>query len=61
MYVVKRRSDGAYVSKPGSSSSYTRDLRQARKWEKMSDAMLESCVESEYVADLETELEPYRR
>ena len=39
---------GAYVSKDGYSSSYTKTIKKMKKYETDEDAILDSCVENEY-------------
>lgn len=52
MYVIRRKKDGLYVTKPGSKSSYTTQLENARPYNTKEEAVEDLCVESEYVMDV---------
>ena len=54
MYVIKRVDQGGgYVSKSGSSSSYTRNIRQMEKFETYEDADNNRCKGNEIVVSLD--------
>ena len=57
MYVIKRKSDGAMLSKPGSEKSYTYNLLKARIFTNEQKAK-DSCCSNEYVADVSNLLQP---
>ncbi len=62
MYVLKRMDQGGgYVSKPGSRSSYTRNVAQAQKYSTREEAEGNRCVENEIIVPLEGILEGYRQ
>lgn len=46
------RNDGAYVARPGAPGSYTRNIRDARKFSTKSEAELNRCPMNERVAHL---------
>jgi hypothetical protein len=48
-YVIIRRSDGKYVSKPGSAKSYTQYLQNARVFPTKEAAERERCPENETI------------
>lgn len=48
MFVIIR-TDGKYVSQPGSQHSYTDKLQNARVWASRESAERECCVENERV------------
>jgi hypothetical protein len=52
MYVIKNTEHGGYVNQPGSRSSYTRSLEQARKFDTKDQAEGERCPENEVVIDV---------
>jgi hypothetical protein len=52
MYLI-RRNDGAYVAQPGSNSSYTRTLENARTFATREAAERERCPGNEYVVSLD--------
>ena len=56
MYLIKRISDGFYVSKPRSAHAYTKWLREARRFQTKEEAESQLCVESERVVSLYDEL-----
>lgn len=51
-YVLKRASDGAYVSKPGAAHSYTKRLEEARIFATAEEAWKNACQENEVVIPL---------
>ncbi len=61
MYVLKRTDQGGgYVSKPGSRSSYTRDLGRAEKFATKDEAVDNACPDNEVPVNLEHLLNRYR-
>lgn len=54
-YILKRHSDGRYVARSGSTSSYTKDLREARRFPTREAAAAEAC-DNESVVTIESEL-----
>lgn len=53
MYVIERTDQGGgWVSAPGSEHSYTHDLRKARVYRKLKEAMNDRC-DNEVVRNLE--------
>jgi len=59
-YLIKRLSDGAYVSRPQVWTSYTRRLEDARRFSTHKEAERDRCG-NEVVVELERELDMYRR
>jgi hypothetical protein len=55
VYVLKRNEDGAYVAQPGSASSYTNNIRAARKFPTREAAQADACG-NEHVADIYAEV-----
>lgn len=53
MWVIKRREDGKYVAKPGSSSSYTQYLQCAQAFETKEKADGSKCPENEYIINVD--------
>jgi len=53
MYIIKR-SDGAYVSRPGSTSSYTRRIEEAQKFMSREEAEQNRCPGNEYVLSVDS-------
>lgn len=49
MFVIKRIPDGAFVSKPGSYLSYTKDLQKANHFRSHKVATANLCPENEQV------------
>jgi len=60
MYVLRRTTDGAYVARPGSSSSYCRALQDARTFSTREAAERERCVGNEVIVELDSILLPQR-
>ena len=56
MYILKRRSDHKYVAKKGFTTSYTDKLQYAQTYVTVEAAHRDICVDSEYVAELATEM-----
>lgn len=52
-YVIKRMSDGAYVTRPGSPRSYTEFLENARRFPTHDVAESERCLGNERVFSVE--------
>jgi len=53
MYVIERTDQGGgYVAQPGSRSSYTTDIRRARKWPTREAAERERCLGNEVVVSV---------
>jgi hypothetical protein len=50
-YVIRSRDTGKYVAHPGSASSYTRDILNARRFRTREEAQAECCG-NEYVVAL---------
>jgi hypothetical protein len=48
-YVIRRARDGAYVARPGSRFSYTRDLAKARVFASLAAAKADVCPDNEHV------------
>lgn len=59
-YVI-RRTDGKFVSMPGSQHSYTKSIRQARIFNTREQADGDRCVDNEYVVSVEECLAGRRR
>ena len=55
MYILKRRGDGLYVSKPGNHHSYVRSIMNARKYSTREAAKGDACIENEYVVSVDDE------
>lgn len=54
MYVIERTDQGGgFLTVRGSSSSYTKDLRQARTFHRREDAMKERCPGNEVVRSID--------
>ena len=55
MYVIKRIDQGGgYVAIPGSKNSYTKNLRNLRKFNTIEEAERELCVENEIIVSVES-------
>jgi hypothetical protein len=54
-YVIKR-TDGVYVARPGSRSSYTARLQDARPFNNRAEAERERCPENEVIVSVEEEM-----
>jgi hypothetical protein len=54
LYVIINNTNGRYVATPGSKSAFTTDLKRARVFSSRERARAESCVDSEYVANLDS-------
>ena len=50
-FVIRSRDTGKYVAFPGSASSYTRNILNARRFATRNEALSECCG-NEYVVDL---------
>lgn len=55
-WLIKRTSDGAYVTMPGAPSRHTLDLREARLFNSCDLAERSCCPGKEYVVTLESQL-----
>lgn len=59
MWVLKRKEDGKYVAKDFirnvTGASYTRSLRDAKKFKSKEEAVADSCVENE----VPVQIDPY--
>lgn len=53
MYVIRNTETGCFVSRPGSRSSYTPKLQDARVFHSMVYAKTQLCVENEEVLTIE--------
>ena len=52
-WIIKKTDGrGGYVARPGSASSYTRDLAKAQRFPTREAAERERCLENEQVVDL---------
>ena len=60
MFVLRRRSDKKYVTKPGSARSYSRNFDDADIFTTREMAKGNSCVESEYVQEIVPTLRGHR-
>jgi hypothetical protein len=56
-YVI-RRTDGAFVARPGSRGSYTASLQEARIFKSLEMAKRERCPENEMIYTIEECLQP---
>jgi hypothetical protein len=56
MYVLMR-TDGAFVAREGSQSSYTKDLRKARRFPTKEAAERDRCVENERILTMDQALD----
>jgi hypothetical protein len=56
MIWLLKRNDGAYVAPAGSWHSYTRDIREARKFASLAEAERERCPENESIVALYDEV-----
>lgn len=54
MWIIKHY-DGRYVSREGSLSSYTRDIRRARQFAFREEAEANRCPDSETITTIEAE------
>jgi hypothetical protein len=54
-YVIKR-TDGMYVTRPGSRSSYTAKLQDARPFNSRAEAERERCPANEIIVSVEEEI-----
>lgn len=54
-WVLQRSGDGAYVAPSGSSSSYTRDLKRAKRYATREQAEADACG-NEYATRAESHL-----
>lgn len=48
-YFIKRKPDNVYVSKPGSRSSYTKNILNAKSYPTKYEAEKDLCPENEYI------------
>lgn len=53
MYVLQRTSDGAFVARPGSASSYTLMLHKAQTYKTREEAEMHRCPENERILDVD--------
>jgi hypothetical protein len=58
MYIIKRMPDGAYVARPGSPSSYTKQLQTARTFPTREAAERDRCPGNEIVTTPDAEMRP---
>jgi hypothetical protein len=60
-YVIKRTDQGGgFVSKPGGAKSYTKDMRQMRKYPTREAAETDRCQDNEIVVDFNHMLDSLR-
>lgn len=52
-YALQRIPDGAFVARPGSASSYTRQVLDARVFRTEAEAEANRCIENERIVDLD--------
>ena len=55
MYILKR-TDGAYVAKPGSAKSYTRCLQNAQTFTSREEADRNRCPDNETITTVDAEM-----
>jgi len=55
-YAIRRRSDGALVSRPGSRRSYTSNLSECQRFSTREEAEKDLCIENEDVVNLLDEI-----
>lgn len=56
MLVIRRCEDGQYVTPSGQAHSYTKDIRKARTFQTVAEAVREMCVGNETVVTVESQL-----
>lgn len=52
-WVLRRRGDGKFVSRDGMKSSYTANIREAKKFSSQEAAEKDMCVENEYAFNVD--------
>ncbi len=54
MYLLKKQGKNLYVAKPGRKKAYTNSIKCAQKFSTKEEAIVNSCIESEYPIDIDS-------